>query len=1288
MNNTSIKMLFRFTCVLLVITFHCEMREGNILSMREYKPTISESLTIDTKWKSFNFSDSTGTLSCSLALDLDSFSLYVGTHPDSLNTRYTSAKPSFLINAKINMIVYYKLTVYRSTGEDLSDTGSIQMPSGTPPSQPFNIIVEGGTSGVSLKWQQYGFVDHFSIYRTDNIEKELAKIGETSAMYFFDSTESYKIKWYTVSAINQFGETRSTMIVPASRIIDLAAPDSFAASKGKLYHRIKLSWKQNKKAASYTIFRADSVHGPYLPIAIEIKDTTFVDSVDNYEYYYYKVASVDQNGRSGATSSLDSGFSKLLLDPPVISDISKGSYENKIFIYWNKVEQAIGYNIYRSTDKRLFALLATTSDTSYVDFVQFSQNYHYQIASISPDSIVGLPSNIETGYVREIEAPQNLSISRESKFCIQLEWDTVASAVSYTIYRTNDLQKEYELIAESETNQYCDEVFPGTIWFYHVRAVLVSKVESKPSNVVHGEGPGLRDPNEVFASQGTSQYHVELVWNSVKGATGYHIYRSTPSSSYSLLTSKVNDTIFFDSTALDMNYYRICAVDSTGAEGVYSSVVTGYPAQLDTIKDLYGSVDIPHAIQLNWSSVPVAEKYIVFLSPTAVAGPYLPFDTVDSPVYVDTTRISAYYKIAVLYKNRTSKLSNHVFGRKLQPPLDLLYTTEQNCVRLTWTPSTGASSYNIYKSVDNIIYQFYTKVNEPFYNDSSVSEGTYYYKVTSVSKNGETPQSASVTVLYKKGVSDFKITPIPGSLLLEWSPLENVTEYYVYGLSEGDSIFTLVNRTTDTIIYLSFNISGRYLFKVRGWQNGSFTSFSEVKSGIVFAKPLAPTLRSITNRYDSIQIQWQSNPLGEAADAFVIYRSTNSSTGYNPIDTTTDTIYSDTPPLRAYTYYYKVAGINSSGTGELSSNYLYGSLLLLQPPQKLTISNFTFGTHVALSWSPAESAKEYAIARSSASGNSIIAVVADTFYNDSTASTGTGFYYFVSSINGADTSSAVAGLGGILSAPESINLISTYDRINLSWSAVSGASKYYIYRATNTSGPYSKIDSTTTTGYSDYVKNPIYYYYKISSTNLSESPLSTVYRSGRLLLPQAPSSISASSGDYENAILVSWYKIEGSIEYEVYRSNTGSINDIIHVATTTDTAVFDTVVSDSFYYYFVKGIGIGGDGVLNSSGVRGFRIPQSEPDPPLNLTVSNNRSEYIALSWSAPNFSTPPLKGFLIYRAESESGSFTVIDTVSSASYYDFVRKSYPTIYYYFVKSYNLRGESTPTDTLAGSRTP
>ncbi len=1275
-----------FPIIFILSVFHCNMRDGDILGMRQPENEITGSVMADSFWSEFNFTDSTGTIRCSIAVNFRNYTIKAGYHPDSLLISYTSEYANFtLIGVNIYKSIYYQLTITTMTGDTLRDTGSIVTPKGAPPRMVKNLLATSDFYGVYLQWPPSVSASGYTVYRKEISDSTFEKIGITAGVNYFDSLQSFSSYIYSVRAYNEFGESRYAEPVTSFKIINLSPPRYLSASKGRYYHQVHLNWSPNSLARSSCIFRSDSANGPYVEIASSITDSSYIDSVKDNSLYYYKVSSQDQDGRRGPANSYDSGFARDFLDPPLISFISEGTYENKIFIYWTHVNQALAYRVYRSEEiNGKYNPIATISDTFYVDYVKSTKNYYYEISTISVDSQEGPRSLFKAGYVIKSDPPL-LKVDKNSQSCISLNWDTVPAAY-YKIYRTNHPDSQAILIDSTENNYYCDQVSSGSIWMYLISSVSRYGVESRLSNAVIAEGPDLRAPENLSASQGTNQAFVALSWDSVAGAIGYHLYRSTPNSGSTLISSRIIDTFYIDSSAADTNYYRVCALDSTGAEGHFSDLVTGYPAPLDMVKNLTGSVDIPHTLQLSWDAASLAEGYIIYRSAFALSGPYIPVDTVHEPVYTDSTRVFAYYNAAVKYRSRTGKTGEPVYSRKLQPPTGLQLQAETDHLYLTWDQAMGASSYNIYRASDTVHFSLLTNLQDNFYHDSVV-EGTYYYRVKSVSINGETNDFASTSIRLKKGVQNLSVTAAGDSLKLQWSKVPDAINYQIVFNNESGQVF-YTSGIIDTFTYFTFTESDTFYFKVMANVTGYTTPFSEVKRGIVIARPLAPTLSEIQNKSGYVVLLWNANPNGEPATSYVIYRSSSAQSGYVAIDTTVATTYTDTPPTIGTTYYYKVAGINQSGKGK-ESNYLSGKALSISAPQNLIVSNKLYGTHIALSWSPVDGAEKYIIGRAANiySVPVVIDTCLDTFYNDSTASSQSSMAYAIASIKGSVTSSwSVWGTGSKLIPPTNLYATGSYLYISLAWSNPSGAPKFYIYRSSDNGGSYVKIDSTFTEQYMDSVRNGNIYYYRVSCANLNESELSPGTTAARLNKPLPPATLWATEGTIEDTIAISWTASVGATHYAVYRSTNSSFTNPILVKTTgNDTSCFDPVSSDSFYYYKVKAVNFAGESVLSSFTTRGFRIPTNVPQPPTNLQSSHS-SEYIYLHWTEPDYLVTPYMGFIIERSETEEGPFAVLDSVPYNAYYDEAEKSYPQQYWYHVRAYNRRGVSAPSNTVVDSR--
>lgn len=1282
--------MFSFLLMITVSVFHCSMRDGDILGMRE--PEVSgSSILADSYWSEFNFTDSTGMIRCSVAVDFLNYTIKAGYHPDSLEISYSSEYPNLtLAGVKIFHTIYYQITIITATGDSLTDTGSIITPPGIPPRIVENLKANSDYSGVYLEWKASQSASGYIVYRKEISGSYFDSIGFTETVNYYDSLKSFARYNYTIRARNEFGVSRSAKQVTGYKILNLDPPGSLVASKGQYYKQISLSWSPNISAKSYCIFRADSAEGPYAEIASAITDSFYTDTVEAYTVYHYKVSSQDQDGGCGPASSSDSGFAFGILDPPEITDISEGYYENKIFIYWHSVKQALAYRIYRSEDiNGEYTAIGTTSDTFYVDYVNSTRNYYYEIATISPDSQEGLHSFFKTGYVTRFDPPE-LNVDRNSRSCILLYWDTIPGASRYKIYRTSHLDSLAVLIDSTPKGNYCDQVSSGNVWIYLMSVVNQYGVESRLSNAVAAEGPALSEPEKLTASQRTFQAYVALSWTPVPGATGYHLYRSTPNTSSALITSRIIDTFYVDSSAADSNYYRVCAMDSSGAEGYFSELVTGYPASLDVIKNLTGSVDIPHTLQISWDAVAVADGYIVYRSPTALSGPYIPVDTVYEPVFTDSTRVSAYYTVAVKYRSRKSGTVEPVFAKKLQPPSGLSIEMGKNYFKLMWNQTMGASSYNIYKSTDSVHFVLFKNVKENFCYDSSISEGNSYYKVKSVSINGETSNYSSTSISYKNGVQNLTVTEAGDSLKLRWSKVPDAYSYQLI-YSDTSGYIYYGDEIADTFANLTFNESGTYFFTIQANVLGYVTPLSDTKSGRVIARPRQPNLIEAQSQTSSVVLIWSANPGGEAATGYVIFRSASPTPEnmYVALDTVSGTTYIDTPPSVNTTYYYKVAGLNQSGVGA-RSRYLYAKALPISPPQIISVSNYLYGTHVAITWSKVNYAEKYIVGRAANNYSplTIIGTCTDTFYNDSTAPSQSISQYAVAAIKGTDTSSwSTLQSGAKMPVPTGLQATGSQLYIRITWANIGTEPKFYIYRSDSYNGPFLKIDSTTSGLYQDSVQSSDTYYYRVSSANLNESELSSEIVSAKLIKPLPPSSIGATEGAYEDSVVVSWIESYGAKQYAVYRSTDALFSDPVLVKTTTQTYFSDPVSQDTIYYYKVKAINFAGESVLSSSTARGYCIPSKVPGPPTNL-YSSHTSEQIGLYWAAPVFQETPFLGFVIYRAESESGPFARLHSVNGAMdyYYDDPEKSCPEKYWYYVTSYNRRGESTPSDTISDCR--
>ncbi len=90
---------------------------------------------------------------------------------------------------------------------------------------------------------------------------------------------------------------------------------------------------------------------------------------------------------------------------------------------------------------------------------------------------------------------------------------------------------------------------------------------------------------------------------------------------------------------------------------------------------------------------------------------------------------------------------------------------------------------------------------------------------------------------------------------------------------------------------------------------------------------------------------------------------------------------------------------------------------------------------------------------------------------------------------------------------------SGYEGLKISWEKVSGASKYYVYRATSKTGKYNKIISTAKTSYTDKkIDQNRTYYYKVKAIGKNSTSSYSSCKSGKITTAVKLSAVPAYSG--------------------------------------------------------------------------------------------------------------------------------------------------------------------------------
>jgi uncharacterized protein YxeA len=263
---------------------------------------------------------------------------------------------------------------------------------------------------------------------------------------------------------------------------------------------------------------------------------------------------------------------------------------------------------------------------------------------------------------------------------------------------------------------------------------------------------------------------------------------------------------------------------------------------------------------------------------------------------------------------------------------------------------------------------------------------------------------------------------------------------------------------------------------------------------ILISNPDPPTgVVSSTNSTSSITIGWG---IVSGATGYYIYRSESTTGVYVQVGSSTTTSYTDDNLSSGTTYYYRVAGYNSGGTGSQSS-FVSATTLPDVPYYLYTTVNST--SSITVEWNAVSGATSYRIYRSESFYGTYtqVGTSSTTSYTNIGLTAGTTYYYKITAYNNGGESEQSSNVSETTHPSAPTNLMATansaYD-ITISWSSVSSATEYYIYRSTTSSSAYTLVGISTSTSYTDDygLEANTRYYYRVAAYNSSgEGPQST-----------------------------------------------------------------------------------------------------------------------------------------------------------------------------------------------------
>lgn len=315
-------------------------------------------------------------------------------------------------------------------------------------------------------------------------------------------------------------------------------------------------------------------------------------------------------------------------------------------------------------------------------------------------------------------------------------------------------------------------------------------------------------------------------------------------------------------------------------------------------------------------------------------------------------------------------------------------------------------------------------------------------------------------------------------------------------------------------------------------------------------------------------------------------------------------------------------------------------------------------------WKATPGATGYEVFKLNAAGTKFesLGKTAKLYYDDTSVAANSSAKYIVRAYNSSGYDSGAVNISGYyVKAPDKVAVSNQAAGIKISWTLVSGATSYRIYRReinpdnSRSGWTYLYTAGATQKSYSDKknLKNDTYYEYTVRSYTANGS--SAVCRFAAIRYYAAPTvTLKAVTG----GVKISWNKIDGAQKYAIYRKYNGakSWTYLGSVSANTLSYTDKNATSGRNIFYTVRAVGNGSKSYFVAKKIAYVGIP--------HLISAKNVVGGVQVKWSA----VYNAKGYRVYRRAAGEKGWTYLTTVKTTNYTDKNVKS-GTYYKYTVRT-------------------
>ncbi|MGO9113898.1 MAG: fibronectin type III domain-containing protein [Thermoguttaceae bacterium] len=820
--------------------------------------------------------------------------------------------------------------VYVGTGNSLVMYG-LNAPPTTPPAAPSNLAITGYSgSEVSLSWTNNANNESaFDIERsTDGTTfTQIGTAGVDETSYVDTSVQPFTTYYYRVRASNIIGYSTYTNVVT----VETLGQPAVGGGDGLLgqYYAGTNSFDSSPTPPTSppTLTRVDpeinfnwNTTGPATNVGqtnFEVQWTGEVQAQYSEDYTFYTTS--------------DDGVELFIDGQPVIDDLN---YQSPTLETSSPIE-----------------LQAGKSYAVEILYFQGGGGAEMYLSWSSPHTPTEIIPQSQLFSGSAPAAPSNLQAAAISGTQTELTWTTNSTDEDgYEVDRMLGSSGTFSPVAflPPGSSQYLDTgLTAGNTYTYEVRATNFV-ADSAWSNQAVVTLPVLPDAVTDAMATTVTTNSISMTWTPEDdNGTVFRIFR---------LVGPGGNPIFIASLPDDPSDPITNYTDTgPGGLGLSPGLLYTYHVQVGNLAgfsaysqfsvqtltnapDQLLAVPANAQVTLSWDAPVGAGTFNVYRGTTPGGESATPLATgVTGTIFVDTSVTNDaeyYYQVTAVDTGGESARSAECSALPLipttlaPPPTKVSATPGDGTVLLAWQATTGASSYNVYRSTASggeVLVA--SGVSSPSYSDTGLTDGlTYYYQVTSVNQVGESTRSGEVSAVPQMIVpsTPINVTAAPGNnqVALSWSAASDALTYNIYRSTDTGNEVLYEQDITGTS-YIDANVTNgvTYYYQVSAGNGVGESNLSqEVSATPLPALPVAPASLTATALSSSqIRLTWSESP--GTATSFTLERSTDG-VNFTPLTTLdgTATSFVDASGLSpAITYSYRLSATNLAGSSAWSN---------------------------------------------------------------------------------------------------------------------------------------------------------------------------------------------------------------------------------------------------------------------------------------------------------------------------------------------------------------------------------